>query len=161
MPDLLSALVGAGIEVLADVRSMPGSRRSPQFDADAMPGWLAPVEYVRLPALAGRRPRQDVPRHHNAGWQNVSFRNYADYTLTSAYARGLTELEALARGRRVAIMCGEPMPWRCHRSLVASTLVARGWTVTHLVVGRAAIPHRLGAWGPAPVVVDQVVIYPS
>lgn len=120
------------------------------------------IGYLHLPELAGRRRKQDVDPAINAGWQNASFKNYADYTLTDEYRRGLSELIALARSQRVAIMCGEPMTWRCHRQLITNSLVARGWTVWHLISGSATRQHRLGQWGATPVVDDRKrVAYPA
>lgn len=160
----LRTLGSAGIETLVDVRSQPGSRRSPQFDRDAMPGWLGEegIGYRHLPALAGRRPKQrQIPEGINAGWENRSFKNYADHTLTEEFEGGLAELTRLARESRVAIMCGEPMPWRCHRSLIATTLSARGWTVWHLSTTAAPRRHEIGAWGATPRIDDSgVVTYP-
>lgn len=112
--------------------------------------------------LAGRRPKQhDVDPTINAGWQNTSFKNYADYTLTAGFEAGLKRLTTLAADRHVTIMCGEPMPWRCHRLLIANTLTARGWSVVHLVNNAAPRPHRPGQWGAAPSVgPGGVVTYP-
>ena len=80
-----------------------------------MPEWLhrAEIDYVHLEQLGGRRHQQDVEPDPNAGWQNASFKNYADYTLTPSYQQGIAGLVELATGRRVAVMCAEPMPWRC------------------------------------------------
>jgi hypothetical protein len=59
-------------------------------------------------------------------------------------------------------MCGEPMPWRCHRLLIANSLVARGWTVWHLIGDDRPRRHELGQWGAAPSVApDHTVTYPS
>lgn len=162
---LLETLGGSDVEVLVDVRAQPGSRRSPQFSRDVMPGWLgdAGIEYRHVAELTGRRRKQpDVPPEINAGWQNQSFKNYADYTLSADYESGLAELVDLAATRRVSVMCGEPMPWRCHRLLIANTLTARGWTVWHLSTTAAPRRHELGAWG-APAHVDEagVVTYPQ
>ena len=160
----LEALDSVGIRALADVRAQPGSRRSPQFDRDAMPGWLgeAGIEYRHLQELTGRRRRQhDVPPEINAGWQNRSFKNYADHTLTPDYEKGLSELTELATRKRTVVMCGEPMPWRCHRTLIANTLAARGWTVWHLSTTAEPRLHELGMWGAAAEVSDDgVVTYP-
>ncbi|GAA1155511.1 DUF488 family protein [Ornithinicoccus hortensis] len=160
----LGTLHGAEVDQLVDVRAQPGSRRSPQFGVDAMPDWLTAegIGYRHLTELAGRRPRQpDAPAGANDGWQNQSFKNYADYTLTPAYEAGVAALGELAREHRVAIMCGEPMPWRCHRLLISNTLVARGWTVWHLSTTAPPRRHELGAWGATPHVdPDGVVTYP-
>ncbi len=126
---VLDTLTSADIDLLVDVRKMPGSRRSPQFDADEMPTWLegAGIGYLHLAELGGRRPKQkDIDPTLNGGWRNAGFKNYADYTLTPAFESGLARLTDLAADRHVAIMCGEPMPWRCHRLLIANTLTARG-----------------------------------
>lgn len=152
---VLHTLSSADIEVVADVRKMPGSRRNPQFDAHEMSSWLdeAGIEYLHLTALGGRRPKQKaIDPNLNAGWQNASFKNYADYTLTPEFEAGLEQLTNLASRAHVAIMCGEPMPWRCHRLLLANILTARGWQVTHLMNGSNPKPHELGQWGAAPIV---------
>lgn len=165
-PDtVLETLASAAIGLLADVRKTPASRASPQFNTEQLSSWLpaAGVSYVHLPELAGRRPRsKHVDPATNAGWQNASFRNYADYTLTPDYETGLARLSELAHSNRVAIMCGEPMPWRCHRLLIANTLTARGWAVTHLMTNARPQQHRLGQWGATPVVdPDGIVTYPA
>lgn len=161
---VLATLRSVEIDELVDVRKLPGSRRSPQFDAEEMTRWLggAGIGYRRSAELTGRRPKQrDVDPQLNAGWQNTSFRNYADHTLSAEYEQGIEELEALAAEHHVAVMCGEPMPWRCHRLLISNTLVARGWEVVHLRVGSAPDVHELGAWGARPIVrEDGTVIYP-
>lgn len=165
-PDVvLETLSSAGIEMLVDVRKMPGSRRSPQFDADEMPVWLdeAGIGYLHLSALGGRRPKQkDIDPTLNAGWQNASFKNYADYALTPEFEAGLEDLIGLASQQHVAVMCGEPMPWRCHRLLISNSLTARGWSVVHLMNGSRPKPHVLGQWGAAPVVAaDGALTYPG
>jgi len=162
---VLATLRGAEIDELLDVRKLPGSRRSPQFDAEEMTRWLgeAGIGYRRSAELTGRRPkRHDVDPQLNAGWQNTSFRNYADHTLTAEYEHGIEELEGLAAEHHVAVMCGEPMPWRCHRLLISNTLAARGWEVVHLRVDAAPAEHELGAWGATPVrCEDGTLIYPQ
>lgn len=164
-PLVLRTLGSADIDTVVDVRKLPGSRRSPQFDADAMPSWLEPagIDYAHLAELGGRRPKQrDVDPGRNAGWRNASFKNYADYTLTPPFEAGLARLTGMAAGRRVALMCGEPMPWRCHRLLIANTLTARGWTVVHLMNDAKPQRHELGQWGATPSVNgDGVVTYPE
>ena len=61
---------------------------------------------------------------------------------TPAFRHALDDLVRLARRETVAIMCAEAVPWRCHRSLVADALVARGVEVLQIVNGKAA-PHRV------------------
>ncbi len=150
----LDLLAERGITLVVDVRAHPGSRASPQFGRDVMPGWLtsASVGYVHLDALGGRRRKQDVDPDLNAGWNNVSFKNYADHTLTPAYQQGIAELEELADARRAVIMCAEALPWRCHRLLISNTLVSRGQVVHHVMGGAGSHLHELGQWGATPVV---------
>jgi uncharacterized protein (DUF488 family) len=162
-PDFLRPLHAHRIELLADVRAQPGSRRSPRFNREEMPGWLAEagIDYVHLPELGGRRGRQHVDQTINAGWRHPSFKNYADYTLGPSYRQGIQRLAELAAARRLAIMCGEPMPWRCHRLLIANTLTAQGWTVWHLIGDSPPRRHELGRWGAAAAVgADARVTYP-
>ncbi len=153
------------INLLADVRAQPGSRSSPQFGGAVMAEWLAraAIAYVHIEQLAGRRRKQaDVPADINAGWNNASFKNYADYTLLGDYERGITRLAELATEHRVAIMCGEPLPWRCHRLLIANTLTAHGWTVRHIIADAEPRIHELGRWGATPVVdVTGALTYPA
>ena len=155
-------LDGQRIEVLADVRAHPGSRSSPQFGRDVMPEWLdrAGIKYVHLGELGGRRPRQNDVSDINCGWKKASFKNYADYTLLPAYERGIARLVEIATAHRVVVMCGEPMPWRCHRLLIANTLTARGWTVRHILGGSESRVHTLGRWGAAPTYDAGHLTYP-
>jgi uncharacterized protein (DUF488 family) len=159
----IGLLNGQGIDLLVDVRSSPGSRTSPQFNREAMPEWLqrADIGYRHLPELGGRRRRDPDAGEVNAGWQNASFRNYADYTLTPDYERGIGRLEELARAQRVAYLCAEPMPWRCHRLLISNTLAARDWSVQHIMGERGTREHKLGQWGATPVLgEDGRITYP-
>jgi len=160
----LAPLRATGIELLVDVRSLPGSRHSPQFNQEEMQRWLgdAAVDYAHLAELGGRRRALGVDRAVNAGWQNASFHHYADYALSDTYLDGIERLEDLACNRPSVIMCGEPVPWRCHRSLIADTLVVRGWNVVHLMAHAAPIRHELGRWGATPLVGnDGRVTYPA
>lgn len=152
------------IELVADVRSYPGSRTSPQFSKDTMHDWLdhAGIGYVHLDQLGGRRPKQDVDPQMNAGWRQRSFKNYADYTLSTSYEDGIARLIALATHHRVAYLCAEPMPWRCHRLLVSNTLTVRGFTVWHILAAHTTRQHRMGDWGAQPSI-DAAgrLIYPE
>ncbi len=163
-PTFIRPLRAQGIELLADVRSQPGSRRSPQFDREQMPDWLARagIDYVHLPELGGRRGRQAVDEGINGGWRQPSFKNYADYSLGADYRHGIQQLTELATAHRVAIMCGEPMPWRCHRLLIANTLTAAGWTVWHLIDDAPPRRHQLGQWGATPSIDgNRQLTYPA
>jgi uncharacterized protein (DUF488 family) len=145
------------VERVVDVRTMPRSRRNPQFNSEALRDSLASegIEYEHLPALGGlRKPRADSP---NTGWRNESFRGYADYMQTPPFARGLERLLELARDKSTAIMCAEAVPWRCHRSLVADALVARGLPVVEIL---SETSHRLHALTPFAYVRGTTVTYP-
>lgn len=159
----VSLLHDQDIEVLADIRAHPASRTSPQFGGEQMLAWLerAGIDYVHLADLGGRRPKQETDPDINSAWRNASFKNYADYTLLPAYRDGIARLTELAIDRRVVLMCAEPMPWRCHRLLIANTLTARGWTVRHILGNTAPRVHELGRWGATPNIgVDGQVTYP-
>ena len=160
----LQTLFDHGIDAIADVRAHPGSRRNPQFGREVMPQWLADagIDYVHLPELGGRRPTQNSQSSVNDGWRQPSFKNYADYTLTVDYRNGIDRLTRMAQSRRTAITCGEPMPWRCHRLLIANTLTVQGWTVWHLMGDATPRRHELGQWGARPSVShDGQVTYPG
>ena len=146
-----------GINRVADVRTIPRSRHNPQFNRETLPAALAEsgIGYVHLPELGGRRrPRPDSP---NAGWRNVSFRGFADYMQTPAFAEGLQQLMELAGAGGLAIMCAEAVPWRCHRSLIADALTLRGVRVRHLIGAATVRPHVLTPWARAD---GTTLIYP-
>jgi len=150
-------LRGAGIERLVDVRSVPRSRHNPQFNGDALAGSLAAaaIGYSHAPALGGlRSPR---PGSVNGGWRNRSFQGYADYMQTAPFAEAVTGLIGLAKHDRVAIMCAEAVPWRCHRSLIADALLARGVAACEIVSAKRLQRHRLT---PFAVVDGERVTYP-
>lgn len=129
----LNMLQNNNIEVLADIRSYPGSRRCPQFNKEIMPAWLyeCGVEYIHIPKLGGRRNNQHIVSP-NEGWRNASFKNYADYALSSEFREGLHELMSIAKTKRTAYMCSESCYWRCHRWIVSDVLSARGIEVVHI-----------------------------
>jgi uncharacterized protein (DUF488 family) len=143
LEEFLATLGTADIQALADVRSQPGSRRHPQFGAQALEAALgaAGIAYVHLPELGGRRePRADSP--HRA-LRVAAFRGYADHMSTAEFARGYERLTSLARESRTAFMCAETLWWRCHRRLIADRLTVDAWTVTHLLAPAKSEPHLL------------------
>jgi uncharacterized protein (DUF488 family) len=102
------------------------------------------IDYVRLKELGGlRHPRKDS---QNMGWRNLSFRGFADYMQTQDFEAGINKLITLARDRTVAIMCAEALPWRCHRSLVADALLARGIQVEHIMTLKKRTEHSVTKW---------------
>lgn len=154
LPELLGALVPYGIEVVADVRRYPGSRRLPQFAEPALREELPAhgLAYVWIPALGGRR--RAVPDSPNVGWRHEAFRGYADHVPSEEFAEGLFELLMIAYGLRTAIMCSEVLWWRCHRRIVADVLVSLGIEVVHIRDATHATPHRLAE--PARVVAGEL-----
>lgn len=156
--EFVSALRPHGVDIVVDVRRLPGSDRHPQFDQDALAETLRRngIEYRYLEALGGRRSsdRSDSP---NAGWNNESFRAYADYALSEEFQRALDELVELGEEYTPAIMCAEAVYWRCHRRIVADWLVARRHDVLDIFDPDRANDHELPAFA---VVDDGRVRYP-
>jgi uncharacterized protein (DUF488 family) len=147
LDEFLALLAAHEIELLADVRRFPGSRRLPQFTASTLEEALAArgVAYHWFPALGGRR-RPD-PASANLGWRHPAFRAYADHVATEAFAEGLFELLMLAQGLRTAVMCAEVLWWRCHRRLIADVLTSLDVSVVHVRDPGTAEVHRLVAPG--------------
>jgi uncharacterized protein (DUF488 family) len=144
--DFLTMLGAWQIRAIVDVRTVPRSRHNPQFNKETLPASLAAaaIEYTHMPGLGGlRKPKVDSP---NGAWKNASFRGFADYMQTEEFAESLERLVALARTKRAAIMCAEAVPWRCHRSLIADALLARGFRVQHIMSAAAVKEHVLTAW---------------
>ena len=129
-----SLLEQHGIKLIADVRSLPGSKRYPQFNKETLADSLGRVgiRYEHFPELGGRRKARNDS--HNAAWRNASFRGYADYMETEEFYKGVERLLALAgEAGPAAIMCAEAVWWRCHRSLISDYLKARGIDVMHIL----------------------------
>ena len=140
------------------MRTVPRSRRNPQFDRETLPGALeqAGVAYTHMAGLGGlRKPRQDS---RNSGWKNAGFRGYADHMQTVEFEHDMDELLALARESKVTVMCAEAVPWRCHRSLIADAATARGVAVRHILSEKKANAHRVT---PFARITDQRVTYPG
>jgi len=139
----LALLQAYGIERLVDIRTIPRSRHNPQFNDTALATSLKArrLEYVHLKALGGlRHPRKDSP---NTAWRNPGFRGFADYMRTTEFEGALTALVQMSREKRVAIMCAEAVPWRCHRSLVSDALSVRGVPVVEILSENSYRTHRL------------------
>ena len=139
----LELLVGHRVTQLVDVRTVPRSRHNAQFNEDALPIPLATanIDYAHASGLGGFRPTTaDSP---NTGWRNLSFRGYADYMQTTDFAANLASVIELARTDRVALMCAEAVPWRCHRSLIADALLVHGVDACEIISGKRLQPHKL------------------
>jgi uncharacterized protein (DUF488 family) len=131
---------------LVDVRTIPRSRHNPQFNRSELSASLhsARLHYRHMPGLGGFRHAR--PDSLNTGWHNASFRGFADYMQTPEFRENLDDLIKLATAERVAIMCAEAVPWRCHRSLIADALLARGVEVQEITSAIGARPHTLTPW---------------
>ena len=143
LEELVALLRAFEVRVLVDIRTVPRSRHNPQFNRGELGKKLRArrIRYVHLAELGGlRHARADSP---NAGWRNASFRGYADHMQTAAFEAGLDKLHALADAGPIALMCAEAVPWRCHRSLVADALTARGAQVEHITGPGRASRHKM------------------
>lgn len=139
----LELLAAHGVEQLMDVRTIPKSRRNPQYNSEALAEALhaAHIQYRHMPGLGGlRHPRKDSI---NSAWRNDSFRGYADYMQTEPFEEGLATFIHLSRQKRTAIMCAEAVPWRCHRSLVADALSVRGIPAVEILSESSYRMHKL------------------
>ena len=143
LDELVEMLKAHGVAGIADVRRFAGSRRLPHFNAENLAAELPGrgLAYLPCPLLGGRRKPE--PGSINFGWRNASFRAYADYMQTPAFTEGIEALMDAARETPMAMMCAEAVPWRCHRSLIADALLARGWTVMDVMSATKATPHKL------------------
>ncbi|MFZ4928140.1 DUF488 family protein [Chryseobacterium sp. Mn2064] len=121
------------IEVLADVRRFPGSKRFPWFSKDNLQKVLPEnhIEYIHLEELGGRRKVQ--PNSVNSRWKNESFRGYADYMQTKEFSKAIEKLEHIAMKKATVLMCSEAVWWSCHRSMISDYLKAKGWEVEHIM----------------------------
>lgn len=144
--EFLAILRAHGIETVADVRRFPGSRRHPQFGAEALAGALATggIAYHWFAALGGRR-RPDAADPEGSGWRHPSFRAYAQHLQSEEFAQGLHALLHVAKACRTAVMCSEALWWRCHRRLIADALLFCDWRVLHIMGAKECSAHHLAA----------------
>lgn len=156
--ELIEMLKAHGVKRLIDVRTIPKSRHNPQYNQEALAARLrtSHIGYEHLKALGGlRHAHKDSP---NTGWRNASFRGFADYMQTPEFDAALTALVEAAKQTPLAIMCAEAVPWRCHRSLIADALTARGCPVEHIMSVTKAEPHSMTRFA---VVDGTRVTYPG
>ena len=154
----LHLLQAHDVATVIDVRTIPRSRHNPQFNADSLPASLkkAGIGYEHMPALGGLR--HTTTASVNTGWRNASFRGYADYMQTPEFAKALEELIAVAKHQRIALMCAEAVPWRCHRSLIADALLVRGISVEDIMTPTRRQAHKLTLFAR---VQGQEITYPE
>jgi uncharacterized protein (DUF488 family) len=154
----ISMLQSFQIEKLIDVRTIPRSRFNPQFNKDTLAKSLLKegIEYEQRPGLGGlRKPKKDSI---NDGWRNDSFRGYADYMQTDEFTAQLNDLIKEAKRKRVVIMCAESVPWRCHRSLIADSLIMKKFEVRDIMGENKDVVHKLN---PMAKERDGHIYYPS
>jgi uncharacterized protein (DUF488 family) len=140
---MLELLRAHGVTMLADVRTIPRSRTNPQFNTDVFGKFLRKhkIRYEHIPELGGlRHARADSP---NTVWENKSFRGYADYMETDQFDQALNALIEESHHDTIAVMCSEAVWWRCHRSMIADALVAKGIPVHNIMSETSAPPHKL------------------
>jgi uncharacterized protein (DUF488 family) len=155
--EFISLLKENAIKLLADVRAWPGSKRYPHFNKDALSESLSAqgIRYEHFPELGGKR--KSKPDSHNTAWHNASFRGYADYMETEQFQKGIERLlDVAANAGPTAIMCAEAVWWRCHRSLVADYLKARGLEVLHVLGANKVDSHP---YTPAARIVNGELSY--
>jgi uncharacterized protein (DUF488 family) len=143
---------------IVDVRTVPRSRHNPQFNKASLPRSLKKtgLKYVHAPGLGGlRHAKRDSP---NLGWQNASFRGYADYMQTPEFAESLEEAIRLAKQDRIVLMCAEALPWRCHRSLIADALLVRGIRTEDIMSATRRQVHTLTSFAK---VQGTTITYPA
>ena len=139
----LALLQAHEIEQVADIRTIPKSRRHPQFAREALESFLHEhrINYRHIPELGGlRKPRRDSV---NTAWRHAGFRGYADHMQTKEFERGVDNLLSFARAGRTTVMCAEAIWWQCHRQLLSDALLARGVPVRHILSPAEAKPHRM------------------
>ena len=155
--DFIALLQKFTIQLLLDVRTVPRSRHVPHFNSEVLAAALVKegIEYRSFKQLGGlRKPIPDSP---NAGWRNAGFRGFADYMQAELFWNAIAEVVRSAAEKRVALMCAEAVPWRCHRSLIADALVVMGHEVRHIISATELRVHELT---PFAVVREQRITYP-
>ena len=158
LAEFIRLLQAHAVSRVVDVRTVPRSEHNPQFNKASLPRALKKVGvgYVHMPGLGGlRHAKRDSL---NVGWRNASFRGYADYMQTPGFAQSLEELIRLTNQDRIALMCAEAVPWRCHRSLIADALLVRGIRTEDIMSPTRRQVHTLT---PFSKVRDTTITYPA
>lgn len=131
------------VSTIVDVRTIPKSRYNPQFNGNTLQDSLRgkDIKYIHISELGGLRHTTALSK--NLGWDNRSFRGFADYMSTSEFEKGLKILEKIAKNKTTAIMCAEAVPWRCHRSLIGYALTTHHFSVLDIMTTKTASKHHL------------------
>ena len=146
------------MQKVVDIRTIPRSRHNPQFNREELPNSLKAmgIGYMHMSGLGGLR--HSVADSPNTGWRNLSFRGFADYMQKEEFRNSLQALIELAKRERLALMCAEAVPWRCHRSLIADALSVRGVQVEHILSSTSLQSHKITPWAK---VNGTHITYPS
>jgi uncharacterized protein (DUF488 family) len=158
--EFVALLTDNDVELVADVRTVPRSRKNPQYNRDVLPATLRAfkLDYIHIPELGGLRSHGPVPPMVNSFWQNERFHNYADYAMSEEFGASLRRLRKLGHTQRCAVMCAEAVWWRCHRRIIADYLIAAGETVIHILAKGRTQPARMTeAAVPGP---NGTLVYP-
>ena len=157
--DVLDMLRANGVNELVDVRSIPGSRKYPQWNQDAIKDALpTDISYRWIKDLGGRRYTPVGVQSPNGAWRVKAFSDYADYMASAEFHSGLDELLEVASTCTPAIMCSEAVPWRCHRRLITDALLVAGAKVSHIMSATSTKPAELT---PFAVVANGKITYPA
>ncbi len=158
LEEFIRLLQAHAVTRVVDVRTVPRSRHNPQFNKESLPRSLkkAGLGYIHMPGLGGLRHAQ--PDSLNTGWRNASFRGYADHMQMPEFEQSLEELIQLADQDRIALMCAEAVPWRCHRSLIADALLVHGIRTEHIV---SPTRRQVHAFTPFARVQGTKITYPT
>jgi uncharacterized protein (DUF488 family) len=137
----IAMLQSFNISMIADIRSLPGSRKYPHFDKESLEVSMPAngIEYMHLLSLGGRRRANKNTR--NTAWRHLAFRGYADYMETPAFVDGIKELTIAAKQFATVYICSEAVWWRCHRAMVSDYLKLQGWRVMHIMSEGKATEH--------------------
>lgn len=147
------------MRLLVDVRTVPRSRRNPQFEAGALARVLedSGITYWHERAMGGFR--QPIPGSRNTGWTVPAFQGYADHMMRPEFLEALDRLQVMAADETACLMCAEAQWWRCHRRLIADALTVRGWRVMHLGLASSPVLHEVTPF--VMVRPDRVLLYPA
>lgn len=154
LEEFVAMLDSFNIELIADIRSFPGSRKFAQFNKEALEISLPQnnIQYLHIKELGGRRKPNSQSK--NTAWRHIAFRSYADYMETASFKEGIKELEQIALIQRTAYMCSEAVWWRCHRSMISDYLKLHDWKVIHIMGIGKATEHNYTA--PARLVNNEL-----
>lgn len=166
LEEFIQLLQAYSVTEVIDIRTVPRSRHNPQFNQETLPDALntTGINYMHFPQLGGLR--HPHPNSQNTGWRNLSFRGFADYMQTNEFEKILERLIETARNKRIALMCAEAVPWRCHRSLIADALFVRNIKVEHILSISRSLVHSITPWAlvngisityPRPETTDEII----